>query len=213
MIRQPRALPSGLALFLGAITLVACGNEAGPPHPDPLPDVTRARASALLKPPLGPETGAVTLIGLPGCVGGMGTVTIESLGATYTATSSAQGSFKALGIVSKVGENLAIRYGTSDAVLKAVREVGVMAPRPPEPIPGAPPITSLGGGRVRVQGHTTAGANMTVFGINERTSEVAFATSDASGNFQLELVASSGDMLSIYDDDDPLGGAWQLTAP
>ena len=195
-------------LFLVA----ACGNEVGPPHPDPLPDVTRARASALMGPPLGTGSGDISVVGLPGCVSGKGLVTIETLGKSYTGSSTEQGTFS-MSVSSKIGEQLAIHFNTSQPGFKTVQEIGVQAPQPPQPIPGVPPLTPLAGGQVEVQGRTVAGAGRPVFGMNLRTIEIVEATSTTGGDFQLVLTATSGDALEIYDDTDPLGVPWPLTVP
>ncbi len=193
--------------LLGLLLAAGCGNETGIPHPDPLPDVARARASALF-PNL---TADVLLVGLPGCVGGEGEVTIESLGATVKTGATATGSFVAT-IRSRAGELLAIRYRASEPALKKVGTAGVKVQPPPEPIPGVPPLTDLGDGRFRVEGRTrvTGGS---VFALNARTGGVATAASDATGRFLLELAATSGDTLSVYDDQEPIETSWNLTVP
>jgi hypothetical protein len=195
-----------LALFV-LVWLAACGNETGVPHPDPLPDVAKARASALF-PNL---TADVRLVGLPGCVGGAGEVTIESLGALVTASATPEGSFVAT-VRSRAGELLAIRYRRSEPALKKVGTAGIKVQPPPEPIAGVPPLTDLGDGRYRVEGRTRSNGG-DVFALNARTGGVATAISDATGRFQLELAATSGDTLSVYDDLDPIEISWDLAIP
>lgn len=196
----------GLALPL-LVWLVACGNEAGVPHPDPLPDVARARASALF-PNL---TADVLLVGLPGCVAGAGEVSIESLGALVKTSATPEGSFVAT-VRSRAGELLSLRYRSSEPAQKKVGTAGIKVQPPPEPIAGVPPLTDLGDGRFRIEGRTRATGGA-VFAVNARMGGVATATSDGTGRFQLELAATSGDTLSVYDDQDPIEISWDLAIP
>jgi hypothetical protein len=187
---------------------LGCGSDAGVPHPDPLPIVARVRATALFQGTSGP----VAVVGIPGAVGGAGAVSIVTLSQTFTATSTEKGSF-ALSVNSQAGAQLAIRYRSSDAALKDVAAKGVMAPLPPGPIAGVPPITALGGGRIRVDGRTQAGANMPIIIVNLRTGDVTQATSGAVGDFSAPLDGVTGDSLDVYDDIEPLASAWSLIVP
>jgi hypothetical protein len=197
-------------LFLGTLVLLvaACGNETGVPHPDPLPDVARSRASALFP----GVTGQVLVVGLPGCVAGAGEVTIETLGTSFKTAATSSGSF-VLEVTSRAGELLALRYRTSEPATKKVETSGIKTVPPPEPIAGVPPLTALGGGRFRVEGRSRATTAASLFATNARTGEVATAASDASGRFALELGAVTGDSLEIYDDLDPIGIPWNLLVP
>ncbi len=168
------------------------------------------RSSALMP----DTTGTVAVIGLPGAVGGKGTVTIETLGKTFSGASTESGSFT-LDVTSRAHEQLAIRFQASDPAFKPVAETSIRVPKPPGPIPGVPPITALGGGKVRIQGRSAnvTGVGALVFAVDERTGEVATGATQTGGDFTIELTAATGDTLDVYDDADPIGGSWPLTAP
>jgi hypothetical protein len=191
------------------LCLASCSDETGVPHPDPIPDPARIRLTGL---PELATTGKVDVVGLKGSVAGAGTVTLESAVTRVEAASTKEGSFAA-DIEAKPDEMLRIRYEESDPVEKRVIKQGISVPRPPEPIAGVPPITSLGGGKVRVEGKSHAGANQLVIGANFTTGHIGTSTTATDGSFRLELEASTGDSLQIHDDDDPLGPAWSLTVP
>jgi hypothetical protein len=196
----------GVVVF---VCLASCSDEAGVPHPDPIPDPLRIRLTGL--PPIGPG-GKVDVVGLDGSVAGAGTVTLESSLAQVEATSTGQGSFAAT-IEARPDELLRIRFGESDSVEKRVTKLGITAPRPPEPIAGTPPVTSLGGGKVQVEGQSHAGAGKTVIGANFSNGDIATATTAPDGSFKLELQATSGESLQVHVDGDPLGPGWALTVP
>jgi hypothetical protein len=201
---------AGLAVHAVAVAGGACGSETGVPHPDPLPDVTRMRSSGLMV----DRPGAILLVGLAGAVAGQGTVTVETLGASVSAPSTSQGSFIFPAIATRAGELLAIRYQSSPAALKKVATIGIQSSRPPGPIPGVPPVTDLGGGRVRVQGRSIVeGPGIPILGVNGRSGEVVTTMTTTGGDFALELGAATGDTLELYHDEDPLGPAWMLTIP
>lgn len=199
-----------LALLTRA-AVCGCGNEEGIPHPDPLPDVTRLRASALMSFPED-QTGEVTLLGLPGCVAGAGQIIVESLGKTYTARSTASGTF-ALTLTGQANGRIAVRFESSAAVYKTIVGEGAGGPIPPGAVSGTPPLTDLGNGAYRVQGGSSAPVGNGIICVNTRSGEIALGTVGTGNLFQVDIAAVSGDSLKVYDDEDPLGATWTLTVP
>jgi len=190
--------------------IVACDNREGIPQPDPIPHISLLRWTGLPDP-----TGTVDVVGLPGCVAGAGEVTLEQGTSHATTTSTATGTFYVGGFAIKAYTDIQVRYQASASVVFQVTSVGVGGAIPPGPISGVPPVSGTSGGRlVMVRGKSTAAALTPVLVINVGTGEVASGASGQDQTFQIEIAASSGDVLRIYDDDAAtLGSAWQVVVP
>jgi hypothetical protein len=159
------------------------------------------------------DGGVVHLVGLPGCVVGSGTITLESPAGQITGPATGTGSF-ALSIAAAAGEEIRIRYNQSAPA--AVRVPGMPppgGPMPPGPIPGIAPITPTTAGRVEVRGQTGASPGGVMLGVNPTFGEVVTSLVETDQTFRFEIAATSGQGLRVYDDGGLLQNPWQLTVP
>jgi hypothetical protein len=192
---------------LAALALVACGDGAGVPQPIPIPGQLRSMSAPLTTPT------EIDVVGLPGAVAGAGQVLVTDVGGGVTkASSTAAGSFT-LSLKARGGDVLQVRYEDSDAAALTVPKQGIMAPLPPGPITGVPPVTALSGGRVRVRGLSN-GAGTQIVAVNATSGDAATAKAAGDKRFSLELTAAKGDALRVYEEvSGALGTAWSLTVP
>lgn len=197
---------AGLAA-LATLMAGACGDGAGIPQPIPIPHHLRAMSA----PPDRPIT--VDVVGLPGAVAGTGRVLVTGAGGSVReARSTAAGSFT-LSLQARGGDTLQVRYEDSAAAALPVPKQGIMAPLPPGPIAGVPPVTAIAGGRVQVRGQSNS-AGTRIVGVNTVSGDVAQTTAAGDQRFSLDLSAASGDAMRVYEEiGGVLGPAWSLTAP
>jgi len=201
MARRPALLP----LFLAAPA--GCGDATGLPQPDPVPKVSLIRTSRS-------RGGMVEVVGLPESVAGAGTVTIESAASQVSAPSGSAGSFT-LAIAANPDEQLKVRYNASASATVQVPPIPPPSvPVPPGPIAGVPPVSDAGGGRVLVRGQTSKPAPSNILGTNPTLGEVVLATPAADRTFSVEIRATSGQGLRVFDDTGgPLEEPWLLVVP
>ena len=184
----------------------ACGDQTGTPQPLPIPCPQLMRLGAA------PAEVAieVDLVGLSGAVAGAGSLVAVNGTQSQQTRSSAAGSFY-LALSARGGDVLQVRFGDSEPALIEVPVMTAMVPRPPTPIDGVAPVTPRGGARVLVQGQLAAAGRALV--ANASTGAVALVDSDGNGRFAVELGASSGESLRIYEERVPLGPAWLVMVP
>jgi hypothetical protein len=204
-----RALLAGLLMGTGALLLPGCGDdETGIPQPVPIPSPRVDLLRATGAPPAG--EGTIQLLGLPGCVPGVGRITVEMIGASAQTESTSYGSF-GLGLEASAGDVLVLRFKDSpDTSRFTVEAESPNEIVPPGPIAGVPQV-SLAGGTVTVRGKFVV--DETMIALNLRSGDVGVTRSLADSTFQVELPGQSGDRLRIYGDGAPLGPAWELTVP
>ena len=150
---------------------------------------------------------------LAGAVAGPGVVIIEQPSGASQVQATTTGSFFAT-VKTQLGANLAIRFESSDPIVKQVQLVSGPVQVAPGPISGVPPITVVAPGRVRIQGQTTL-PDSPVVAANTANGDVVAAQSGSNNRLTLEISASTGDRLFVYNDDTqfPLSEPWELIAP
>jgi hypothetical protein len=83
---------------------------------------------------------------------------------------------------------------------------------PPGPIPGVAPLSGPPSGPVTITGQ--ASPEQPVIAVNLNNSSVATAEpAPSGGRFSVQLAATSGDVLRVYEDTSPLTSFWELTVP
>jgi hypothetical protein len=198
------------AALMALILLVACGDQSGTPSPLPIPDLNFIRSSAA---PLEMEV-AVVLVGMQQAVAGSGQITVENGERLVTTSSTDKGSFYA-SIQAKAKDTLKLKYNASAPAELVVTEMSITTPFPPGPIDGVTPVTKIDEQRVLIQGQLSQ-SNETMRSalvVNVKSGEVVSGSADTKHQFSIEIKASTGDEILVYENEEILTGSWRLKVP